>query len=294
MKIGIDLGTTNSALAFIDEHEAEDREFPPVHIFETPQLVAPARVEPRRTLPFVPVPGRRRAGGRLCPRAGRAGAHASGAFGQILALESGCGPHRQDPALGFAGDGPRALAGGGLGAADRQVPRGVGQGQGAAAGRAGHRPDGAGLVRRRSARTHGDGGARCRNRAADAARGAGRGVLLVDREQPGAIAQEAVRRAGGAGLRRGRRHQRFQPDPRVARGRPGQFHAHGGGQAPAAGRRQSRPDAGLAGGDQARDAALHPAAQRTAAAVFGGQRAAAERSESEEPWRSRCSARARR
>ena len=51
MKIGIDLGTTNSALAFIDEHEAEDREFPPVHIFETPQLVAPARVEPRRTLP---------------------------------------------------------------------------------------------------------------------------------------------------------------------------------------------------------------------------------------------------
>ena len=51
MKIGIDLGTTNSALAYIDEHEAEDRDFPPVHIFETPQLVAPARVEPRRTLP---------------------------------------------------------------------------------------------------------------------------------------------------------------------------------------------------------------------------------------------------
>ncbi len=51
MKIGIDLGTTNSALAYIDEHEAEDREFPPVHIFETPQLVAPARSEPRRTLP---------------------------------------------------------------------------------------------------------------------------------------------------------------------------------------------------------------------------------------------------
>jgi molecular chaperone DnaK (HSP70) len=51
MKIGIDLGTTNSALAWIDEREAEDREFPPVHIFETPQLVAPNRVEPRRTLP---------------------------------------------------------------------------------------------------------------------------------------------------------------------------------------------------------------------------------------------------
>ncbi|HLI85651.1 MAG TPA: Hsp70 family protein [Bryobacteraceae bacterium] len=51
MKIGIDLGTTNSALAYIDEHEAEDRDFPPVHIFQTPQLVAAGRVEPRRTLP---------------------------------------------------------------------------------------------------------------------------------------------------------------------------------------------------------------------------------------------------
>jgi molecular chaperone DnaK (HSP70) len=51
MKIGIDLGTTNSALAYIDEREAEDRDFPPVHVFETPQLVAAGRVEPRRTLP---------------------------------------------------------------------------------------------------------------------------------------------------------------------------------------------------------------------------------------------------
>src|SRR3984957_10339149 len=51
MKVGIDLGTTNSAMAFIDEREAEDRDFPPVHIFETPQLVAAGRVEPRRTLP---------------------------------------------------------------------------------------------------------------------------------------------------------------------------------------------------------------------------------------------------
>src|SRR5579871_24765 len=51
MKVGIDLGTTNSAMAFIDEREAGDRDFPPVHIFETPQLVAAGRVEPRRTLP---------------------------------------------------------------------------------------------------------------------------------------------------------------------------------------------------------------------------------------------------
>ncbi len=51
MKIGIDLGTTNSALAYIDDREAADRDFPPIHIFETPQLVAPGRTEPRRTLP---------------------------------------------------------------------------------------------------------------------------------------------------------------------------------------------------------------------------------------------------
>ena len=47
MKIGIDLGTTNSALAYIDEREAEDLEFPPVHVFETPQLVAAGRIEPQ-------------------------------------------------------------------------------------------------------------------------------------------------------------------------------------------------------------------------------------------------------
>ncbi len=51
MKVGIDLGTTNSALAWIDPAEAEDTSFPPIHIFEIPQLVAPNRIEPRRTLP---------------------------------------------------------------------------------------------------------------------------------------------------------------------------------------------------------------------------------------------------
>src|SRR5579864_553620 len=51
MKIGIDLGTTNSALAWIDPREAEDVNFPPIHIFEVPQLVAPGKTEPRRALP---------------------------------------------------------------------------------------------------------------------------------------------------------------------------------------------------------------------------------------------------
>jgi molecular chaperone DnaK (HSP70) len=51
MNVGIDLGTTNSALAYIDAGETEDPDFPPVDVFEIPQLVAANRVEPRRTLP---------------------------------------------------------------------------------------------------------------------------------------------------------------------------------------------------------------------------------------------------
>jgi molecular chaperone DnaK (HSP70) len=51
MNVGIDLGTTNSALAYIDVSRTEDHDFPPVDVFEIPQLVAPNQVEPRRTLP---------------------------------------------------------------------------------------------------------------------------------------------------------------------------------------------------------------------------------------------------
>ena len=51
MKIGIDLGTTNSALAWIDPREAEEAEMPPIHVFDIPQLVAQGQTETRRTLP---------------------------------------------------------------------------------------------------------------------------------------------------------------------------------------------------------------------------------------------------
>ena len=50
MKAGIDLGTTNSALAYIDPREDES-EFPPIHVLEIPQYVAQGVVESRRTLP---------------------------------------------------------------------------------------------------------------------------------------------------------------------------------------------------------------------------------------------------
>ncbi|MFN7923621.1 MAG: Hsp70 family protein [Bryobacteraceae bacterium] len=49
--VGIDLGTTNSALAYIRGSEAEDSDFPPIHVLEIPQPVAEGVVAPRRTLP---------------------------------------------------------------------------------------------------------------------------------------------------------------------------------------------------------------------------------------------------
>ncbi len=51
MKIGIDLGTTNSAVAYIDPGEGEETEFPPVHILPIPQHVSPERVESLKVLP---------------------------------------------------------------------------------------------------------------------------------------------------------------------------------------------------------------------------------------------------
>src|SRR5687768_8424041 len=55
--IGIDLGTTNSALAYIDLSSAKDRA-PTIHPFPIPQLLAPAEVEARPLLPsFLYLPG---------------------------------------------------------------------------------------------------------------------------------------------------------------------------------------------------------------------------------------------
>ena len=45
--VGIDLGTTNSAIAYVDTQESPWR----VHMLSVPQLVAPGVVELRETLP---------------------------------------------------------------------------------------------------------------------------------------------------------------------------------------------------------------------------------------------------
>lgn len=51
MNVGIDLGTTNSALAYIDPQQAADADYPAIQVLDVPQYVAQGRVEPRRTLP---------------------------------------------------------------------------------------------------------------------------------------------------------------------------------------------------------------------------------------------------
>ena len=130
---------------------------------------ATGRRRTRRAAPHaavLPVSGRRPAGRRLRARAGRAGADASGALREILALQSRRRPHRQDPAVGLAGDRTRPLAGRSLRALHRQIPRRVGQGEGHPARRAGYRPHRARVVRRRGARADRHGRARCRPREA--------------------------------------------------------------------------------------------------------------------------------
>ena len=45
--IGVDLGTTNTAVAFVDTNSADQS----VHVFNVPQLVAPGELAPRPQLP---------------------------------------------------------------------------------------------------------------------------------------------------------------------------------------------------------------------------------------------------
>src|SRR6266853_318105 len=49
--IGIDLGTTNSGIAYVERTPGELTDYPEIRIQEIPQSIAPGRIEPRRTLP---------------------------------------------------------------------------------------------------------------------------------------------------------------------------------------------------------------------------------------------------
>src|SRR5579862_5378191 len=45
--VGLDLGTTNSAMAYVDTSERPRR----IHTFAVPQIIAPGQIEARETLP---------------------------------------------------------------------------------------------------------------------------------------------------------------------------------------------------------------------------------------------------
>jgi molecular chaperone DnaK (HSP70) len=52
VNIGIDLGTTNSALAYVAYEKGQDLpDYPEIKVLQIPQYVAPGQMEPRRTLP---------------------------------------------------------------------------------------------------------------------------------------------------------------------------------------------------------------------------------------------------
>jgi molecular chaperone DnaK (HSP70) len=51
MNIGIDLGTTNSAIAYIPEIHGELPDYPEIQVLPIPQYIAPGQIEARRTLP---------------------------------------------------------------------------------------------------------------------------------------------------------------------------------------------------------------------------------------------------
>ena len=116
MNVGIDLGTTNSALAFIDPKEAAETDFPPIHVLDIPQYRRAGTRGGAAHAAVVPVFGRSGIRRRLCARAGRAGADEIGPLGEDLAVESGCRSHGEDSAVGCAGRRARAVAGGSFGA----------------------------------------------------------------------------------------------------------------------------------------------------------------------------------
>ena len=110
MNVGIDLGTTNSALAYIDPHEAAEAEFPPIHVLPVEQQIDANRTGTLRTLPSFLYLSDPPVARRLCARSRRPAAYQDSTFGEVVAVKFGSGSHRQDSALGFAGRRPRSFA----------------------------------------------------------------------------------------------------------------------------------------------------------------------------------------
>ncbi len=134
MNVGIDLGTTNSALAYIDTQEAAETDFPTIHVLDVPQTVAQGRVEATAHAAVVSLFGRSGVCRRVRAGAGRAGADEIHSFGEKLAVESGGGPDGEDSALGCAGGRTGFVACRCVGEDSEASGRGLGKEQGSPLG----------------------------------------------------------------------------------------------------------------------------------------------------------------
>ncbi len=56
--IGIDLGTTNSAVTYIDFSLVKDKSTPHIETFEVPQLTGPGEISQLKVLPLIPLSAR--------------------------------------------------------------------------------------------------------------------------------------------------------------------------------------------------------------------------------------------
>ena len=131
--VGFDLGTTNSAVTYVDTAEKPWR----IRTFAVPQLVAPGQVEARETLPsfhYQAAAGELAAGALRCPwhktepslrrrlfrpRPRRAGAGPADQLGQVVAVSLGRGSDGAAAAVARGGRRRAALAGRGQRAVSR-------------------------------------------------------------------------------------------------------------------------------------------------------------------------------
>lgn len=110
MNVGIDLGTTNSALAYVDPQEAAEADFPPIHVLPIEQQLDANRTGALRTLPSFlflndpPVVGAyARDQGALLPTRT---VHSAKSW----LSNSEDRPGREDSSLGFSGGRPYSFA----------------------------------------------------------------------------------------------------------------------------------------------------------------------------------------
>ena len=251
--VGIDLGTTNSALAYAEAERRSEAD-PPIRPLPIPQVVAAGEVADRAILPsFLYLPaakefppaaldvpwskGGERVIGHLRPRPRGQGPGPAGGFGQELAVARRDRPQEPRPPLGSPRRLGQGLARRGLDRLPRPPPRRLEQGDGGEAGRppgeARRLADRPRLVRRRGPGPDRRGRPGRRPGERDLAGGAPGRLLCLARLARGRLAEAGQGGRPPAGLRRRRRHDRLHPD---RRDRPG-----GGPRADPPRRRRAHP-----------------------------------------------------